>query len=165
MIILVIPLLSLLLVGLGLLILVTYLRRRSAVPTGEIVYSDTEQIQGFTMTSTSMPLVGKPDYLIKKDGKIIPVEIKRGRTPYTPYQNHVAQLYAYCILVTEQYGIRPEFGVVSYPEKKFQLNFPEGMEANVSATINEILERKQTSLLRHNMTQVCRSCRDSHNKV
>lgn len=154
-----------LLIGLGLFFFVVILRRRSAVPAGEVVYSDTEQIPGFTMTSTAMPLVGKPDYLIKKDGKIIPVEIKRGRTPYSPYANHVAQLYAYCILVTEQYGTRPEFGVVSYPEKKFQLNFPEGVEQQVSMTITEILQRKQTALLRQNMTHVCRICREGHKNV
>lgn len=162
MIILIVVLFLLFLAGIGLFVLALLLRRRSAVPSGEVVYSDTEQVPGFTMTSTTMPLVGKPDYLIKKDGKIIPVEIKRGRTPYTPYQNHVAQLYAYCILVTEQYGVRPEFGVVSYPEKKFQLSFPEGVEQSVSTTIAEILQRKQTSLLRQNMTHICRLCRDSH---
>jgi CRISPR-associated exonuclease Cas4 len=162
MIILIAVLFLLFLVGIGLLVLVLVLRRRSAVPAGEVIYSDTEQIPGFTMTSKTMPLVGKPDYLIKKDGMIIPVEIKRGRTPYSPYANHVAQLYAYCVLVTEQYGSRPSYGVVSYPEKKFTLQFPDGVEESIKATVTEILQRKQSSLLRQNQTQVCRNCRDNH---
>ena len=42
-------------------------------------------------------LTGKPDYLVEQNGKIIPVEVKTGRTPEAPYDSHIFQVAAYCL--------------------------------------------------------------------
>ena len=53
-------------------------------------------------------LTGRPDYLVKKGKDIIPVEVKTSRTPEAPYDSHIFQLAAYCLLVAR--GILVERG-------------------------------------------------------
>src|SRR5688572_13440327 len=88
---------------LGILLLLFISKKRSdfGILNSTKIYSDTDKNPGETLYSKTINLVGKPDYLIKEDGMIIPVEIKTGKTPKTPYLNHTMQLMAYCLLVEE----------------------------------------------------------------
>jgi CRISPR-associated exonuclease Cas4 len=76
-------------------------RKEAGLPGGRIIYTDT---RGWGKVEKplfypALELTGKPDYLVEKNGQIIPVEVKSGRAPEAPYDSHIYQLAAYCILV------------------------------------------------------------------
>ena len=70
-------------------------------------------------------LTGKPDYVIKQGYTSIPVEVKTGRTPDAPYDLHIFQLAAYCVLIDRATGLRPPYGVLNYPERTYKIEFTE----------------------------------------
>ena len=49
-------------------------------------------------------LTGKPDYLVEENGFYIPVEVKSSRAPGLPYDSHIYQVAAYCLLVERTYA-------------------------------------------------------------
>src|SRR5688500_8591495 len=109
-------LIPLFMIGFALLMLAVSARKRAALqlPSGKTIYQDT-QVTGATLISHKHHLKGRPDLLIKQGNGIIPVEVKTGKTPTRPYDSHVMQLIAYCVLVEETYGARPPYGIIRYP--------------------------------------------------
>lgn len=101
--------------------------RSSRIAGGEVRFSDSprhpEQLQ-----SRILPLKGRPDYIVERDGVWIPVEMKTGKSPAKPYDSHVLQLAAYCYLVGEKKGVRPPFGIISYPEREFEVPYTDQLE-------------------------------------
>ncbi|MGI8961533.1 MAG: CRISPR-associated protein Cas4 [Bryobacteraceae bacterium] len=137
-----------LLVGLVALSRLRAQQQRFGVLTNTRIYSDTAERPGKTLYAKSVNLVGKPDYLIEQNGVIIPVEVKTGRTPSTPYMNHTMQLLAYCLLVEENYK-RPPGGYLRYPDKEYQLAYTDEAKASVIALVREISELKRTNIEQH----------------
>jgi len=90
------------------------------IPYHRAIYQDTREMPGALLSARSLPLRGKPDILIDEGHAIIPVEIKTGRTPATPYPGHVLQVLAYCLLVEEHYRVRPPHGIIRYPAREEQ---------------------------------------------
>lgn len=103
------------------------------------IYSDSEKNPEEILFSKTLSLCGKPDYLIKENNMVFPVEIKSGRTPNEPYQNHEMQLMAYCLLVEENYGIRPIGGYIKYPEKEFKVAYTDEARQAIKELVGEIL--------------------------
>lgn len=145
--------------GIVLLISVSFFRKRFSIPSGSVLYSDSQKLPGELLYARTIPLVGKPDFILKKGRDIVPVEIKRGKTPTQPYRNHIAQLYAYCLLVKENYNARPAYGVIKYPEKEFELEFPAGTEERLTQAVVEMVEKKKDGISRNGLTKVCKQCR------
>ena len=58
------------------------LRRRTGIPTGRVIYSDTRGWQECPkpLYAASVNLTGKPDYLVQKWNYVLPVEIKSSMT-------------------------------------------------------------------------------------
>ncbi len=154
-VLLVVCLLGFLLFGVSLV-----MRRRIGIPSGDVVYSDSEKAPGEILEAQSIPLVGKPDYILEKDGAHIPVEVKTGKTPKTPYKNHIAQLFAYCLLVGEHFGKRPPYGIIRYPDREIPLQYTEETEEGLKKTIREVLQKKQSGEYRQSIQQICRRCRE-----
>jgi CRISPR-associated exonuclease Cas4 len=59
------------------------------------------------------------------------VEVKSGDAPVEPYDGHVLQLAAYCLLVEEAYGIRPSYGILQYRDGAFTVDFTYELEADL----------------------------------
>lgn len=110
----------------------------------ERVYQDSSTNPGVTLQSTTLPLVGKPDFLIKDKDSVIPVEVKTGRAPQTPYLNHTMQLMAYCLLVEETYNTRPPGGYIRYPDKEFKVAYTPEAEQSVRTLVQEMLLKKES---------------------
>lgn len=125
--------------GIGLLIYWFFLNKGLGVLKTKPIYTDSENNPGEVLFAKSLALCGKPDYLIKQDGMIIPVEVKSGGTPSEPYQNHEMQLMAYCLLVEENYGVRPIGGVIKYPEKEFKVAYTQEAESSIKDLVGEML--------------------------
>jgi CRISPR-associated exonuclease Cas4 len=109
-------------------------RHRSGLPQGELIYHDMSQdaSEHETIFSPNLGLTGRPDYLVRdKDGSIVPVEVKSGYAPAEPYDGHVLQLAAYCLLVEEAYGVRPSHGILQYQDQSFIVDFSYDLEADL----------------------------------
>ncbi len=56
-------------------------RKQAGLPGGRIIYTDTRawgEVEK-PFYDAQLGLTGKPDYLVEKDGQIIPVEVKSGK--------------------------------------------------------------------------------------
>ncbi len=105
-------------------------QKEAGLPGGRIIYTDT---RGWGKVEKplfypAMDLTGKPDYLVEQNGKIIPVEVKSGRAPEAPYDSHIYQLAAYCLLVEKTYHTRPPYGIIHYENRDFSVDYTRELE-------------------------------------
>ncbi len=139
------------------------LEQQSGLPVNQIIYSDTGtwHPNGETLYSTELRLAGRPDYLIQQhDGEIVPVELKSGRAPAEPWEGHILQLAAYCLLVEETYGTRPSYGIIQYRDRAFAIDYT----ADLEDELLELLEEMRDTLTEeevdrdHNDWRRCAAC-------
>ena len=139
------------------------LRVASGLPSGEVVYSDTgvwgrvEQ----PLFSAALQLTGKPDYLVREGGAIVPVEVKSGRAPAEgAYAAHLYQLAAYCALVAEAYGQRPPYGLIKYADKLLKIPYTHELESELFGLLDEMREDAEADDVErsHDSAARCRSC-------
>lgn len=127
-------------------------RREAGLPGGRVIYTDTDgwgKVER-PLYDETLKLTGKPDYLVKKDGVIIPVEVKSGRAPESPYDSHIYQLASYCLLVEKTYNVRPPYGLIHYANRDFAIDYTPELEF----ALMELLADMRRDELR---TQVARS--------
>jgi CRISPR-associated exonuclease Cas4 len=137
-------------------------RRQAGLPGGRVVYTDTRAwgTVESALYDHNLGLTGKPDYLIERDGQLIPVEVKTGRTPDAPYDSHIFQVAAYCLLVEKTYGKRPVYGLIHYPRRDFAVDYTSELE---SALLEQLAEMRRDDTRRdvprsHEEPMRCRSC-------
>jgi CRISPR-associated exonuclease Cas4 len=113
-------------------------QKAAGLPGGRVVYTDTSRWGRVEkpLYDPNLGLTGKPDYLVEVDGDTIPVEVKSSRTE-APYDSHIYQLAAYCLLAHSTTGRRPPYGLIHYPERTFAIDYTPELE---SALIDLILE-------------------------
>lgn len=133
------------LLALGLLWISTRQRKASGLPGGRLIYSDTDRWSAAEkpLYAPALGLTGKPDYLVEQDGQLIPVEVKTSSPRRGPYDAHIYQLAAYCLLVTQVYGKRPKYGIIHYkgknqPGQTYAIDFTADLEAAVLNTLQEM---------------------------
>ncbi|HVN14404.1 MAG TPA: PD-(D/E)XK nuclease family protein, partial [Anaerolineales bacterium] len=111
---------------LGIIFLLQSNRQRgeTGLPSGRVIYTDTRGWGKLErpLYDQALGLTGKPDYLVQQNGQIIPVEVKSGRAPEAPYDSHIYQLAAYCLLVEKNYGKRPSHGIIHYTDRDFAVD-------------------------------------------
>ena len=139
------------------------MREQSGVPRGNIIYTDTGTWfpNSEMLTARDVRLVGKPDYLVESDdGAIIPVEIKSGQAPSEPWEGHVLQLAAYCLLVEEKYGVRPEYGIIQYQDRAFAVDYTDDLEEDLLDLLTDLRQGQIAYDLDrdHNEWQRCQRC-------
>lgn len=84
-------------------------------------------------------LYGKPDLLLTYSDAVIPVLQKDNPAPPAPYEAHVLQAIAHCVLVTETFDRRPDYGVIWYGDgRTFEVDFDEDGVEVLSALMDEI---------------------------
>jgi len=139
-------------------------RKKSRLPEAQVIYADTDLWQSVpqTLVDHQLGLVGKPDYVMKtRQGSLIPVEVKTGHTPATPYDSHLMQLMAYGVLIQSNYGQTLEYGLLHYPEKDFKVDFTPELETWLMETLGDIrrIEMENTAPARSHVSSArCRSC-------
>ncbi len=131
-------------------------RREAGLPGGRVIYTDTRAWGKVEkpLFSNELGLTGKPDYLVEQNGKLIPVEVKTGRVPDAPYDSHIFQLAAYCLLVEKTYGKRPPYGIIHYPNRNFAVDYTPQLEL---ALLDQLAEMRRDE----NRTNVPRSHQDA----
>ncbi len=110
-------------------------------------------------------LAGKPDYLIDKGGMLIPVEVKSSRHPETPYDSHIYQLAAYCLLVQNVHGKRPPYGILHYSSgsnngRTYAIDYTSELESAVRGVLSEMRsqERRREVHRSHEQPARCKGC-------
>ena len=154
--------LTILLIALVLFIISGVQRRASGLPGGRVIYSDTRAWGKVEkpLFDHDLGLTGKPDYLVEQSGKIIPVEVKTGRTPPAPYDSHVFQLAAYCLLVHRTTGKRPPHGIIHYPGRDFAVDYTPELEHALLDLVADIrIDEQHAEVSRsHDEAQRCQRC-------
>ena len=137
-------------------------RRQAGLPGGRVLYTDTRawgEVEK-PLYHHELGLTGKPDYLVEHGDQLIPVEVKSGHTPGAPYDSHIFQVAAYCLLVEKTYGKRPPYGIIHYPHRDFAVDFTPQLE---SALLEQLAEMRRDEQRRnvprsHEEPARCRSC-------
>ncbi len=93
-----------------------------------------------TFRSERFRLAGRPDLLRRRrDGALVPVELKSRLAPAAgPYASHRLQLAAYCLLVEEETGRSPPFGVLRYADREFAVPWDRAARAELLAVREEL---------------------------
>ncbi len=154
--------LAILLIALILFFISGLQRRASGLPGGRVIYADTRAWGPVEkpLFDRDLGLIGKPDYLVEQNGKIIPVEVKTGRMPDAPYDSHIFQLAAYCLLVHKTTGQRPPYGIIHYPDRDFAVDYTPDLESALLDLVADmrIDERRAEVHRSHEDERRCRRC-------
>lgn len=110
-----------------------------------VTYSDSDKKPGVSLYAKSVKLVGRPDFIIEKDGLYHPVEYKSRRAPAHPFRNHTMQLMAYCLLIEENFHTPPG-GFVKYEDKEFYIEYTPQDKQEIQLLVQEILQKKQLNI-------------------
>jgi len=153
---------TLLILGFVLLSRATRQRETSGLPGGRIVYADTRHWNRVekTIFDPKVGLSGKPDYLVKQNDMVIPVEVKSSKVTKAPYDSHIYQLAAYCHLVENHYKVRPEYGIIHYPNRTFRIEYTSTLEDGLLDLLFDMRTKanKQDIQRSHESSQRCAKC-------
>jgi len=137
-------------------------RRSSGLPGGRIIYVDTNQWTKVEkpLYDPELNLTGKPDYVVRSGDTYIPVEVKSSRIYQRPYESHLYQLAAYCLLVERTYGNRPEYGILHYKDKTYAIDFTPQLKGALLDLLAEMRScwESQDVDRSHNARKRCASC-------
>jgi CRISPR-associated exonuclease Cas4 len=150
------------LLALGLLWLAKRQQSNAGMPEGRVIYADT---RGWLpvmepLYDPYLGLTGRPDYLVQQGQQVIPVEVKSTRDIQQPYETHIFQLAAYCLLVEHAYHVRPSYGILHYPNRTYRIDFTRELEAAVLALLEGMhsLDRLELLPRSHDSPARCRGC-------
>src|SRR5690606_6391394 len=116
-------------------------RRQTGLPTGKIVYADTDAWQKppAPLYDSGLRLTGKPDYVVDIGGGVrVPVEVKSAPAPDEPYDSHVMQLAVYCLLLERDSAKRPPYGLLRYRDRTFQVDYTPALESSLLKLIASV---------------------------
>jgi CRISPR-associated exonuclease Cas4 len=137
-------------------------RKQAGLPGGRIIYTDTRawgEVEK-PLYDSQLGLTGKPDYLVEQNGQVIPVEVKSGRAPDAPYDSHIYQVAAYCLLVQRGMGKRPPYGIIHYNDRDFAVDYTPELENELLDILAEMRrDETRTSVARsHENPARCNRC-------
>ena len=137
-------------------------RKSAGLPGGRVIYADT---RGWgpvekPLFDPVLGLTGKPDYLVSQAQKIIPVEVKSSRVREAPFDEHIFQLAAYCLLVERVHGTRPPYGILHYPNRTYAVDYTPGLESALLDLLAEMRrqDRRASVDRSHEAPARCRGC-------
>ena len=137
-------------------------RRSAGLPGGRVIYTDMgtwEEVEK-PLYDPVTQITGRPDYLVRQGKEVIPVEVKSGRTPENPYDSHIFQLAAYCLLVEREFGVRPSHGIIHYSKRTFEIAYTKELETALIDILTEMrkCERKRNVHRSHEQAARCAGC-------
>ncbi len=137
-------------------------RQETGLPVGRVTYVDTGAWNRVErpLFSNRYRLTGRPDYLVRVREGVVPVEVKSGRAPSQPYEAHVLQLAAYCLLVEEQDGRRPPYGLVKYDDRAFEIDYTPALRAELLDALDALRRdgHRRSVDRSHDEPARCRGC-------
>ncbi|MBM3128695.1 MAG: Dna2/Cas4 domain-containing protein [Chloroflexi bacterium] len=138
-------------------------RAQTGLPYGaRIVYADTGAWQKVErpLFARRYGLTGKPDYIVEERGATIPVEVKPNRVAPAPRESDILQLAAYALLIEENFGAAPEYGLLKYRDAVFQVELTNELRARllgiIAAMCRDLSARDVARS--HDDARRCRAC-------
>lgn len=123
---------------LGLLLVILSKRGRAVRGLGS---GETVTLDNVTLFSERLRLVGRPDRIVRQGGRLIPEEWKSAKRVS---HGHRLQLATYFLLIEEEYGERPPFGVVVLGDgSRVKVENTDALCHEVIAIAAKIRERRQ----------------------
>src|SRR5271167_2177485 len=108
---------------------------RTGLPTQDILYADLGSTfpQPAPLTSRRYRLSGKPDYLVRVKDGVPPVELKSSQSPSSghPYDGHLFQLAAYCLLVEDVCRVSVPYGLIRYEDRTIRVEYTPSLRASL----------------------------------
>ena len=135
------------------------LKTENKIQDGKITYSDLSK-PGKPFFSKRYRIVGKPDYIVKKNKRYIPVEVKTG-THNDPQKNHIFQLASYCHLLEENYGGFVPYGILVYNNTyQYKIPFDPKIRFEFENTLKNMRNAMKTGRItrNHNDYYKCKNC-------
>jgi CRISPR-associated exonuclease Cas4 len=135
------------------------LKTKYKIPEGRIAYSDLNK-PSKTFFSKRYRITGKPDYIVKKNKRYIPVEVKTG-SHNEPQKNHIFQLAGYCHLLEENYGSFVPYGILIYNDRyQYKIPFDPRIRFEFESTVKNMRNIMKTSSVtrNHSNSYKCKSC-------
>ena len=130
--------------------------RRTGLPGADILGADTGIIPPLTLASEQHRLVGRPDYLVRNEYGIIPVELKSAEMPRKgPHRSHKMQVAAYCLLAEEHFGEPVPYGLLRYRNGSYKVEFTAELRTRLLRTVTEV----------HTAVSVGSECHISHSHI
>ena len=129
---------------------------------GTVVYADVDARRpGETLVSHRHGLVGRPDYVIRTPGGLVPVEVKsRSCGARGPHPGERAQLLAYCLLVEDATGERIRSGVIGFADREWPVAFGDRERREILGILGEMrgLRGRAEVGRSHSQAGRCRGC-------
>ena len=135
------------------------IKKTHKIQDGKITYADLDS-PAKPFFSKKYRISGKPDYIVKKDKRYLPVELKTGRHD-SPPKNHIFQLAAYCQLIEENFGVFVPYGILVYSNGyQFNIPFDPKIRFELESTINEMKRAIKTGKINTNVKDPfkCNGC-------
>lgn len=150
---------------LGALILFWFSRRQresSGLPAGRVVYTDHNSWGELEkpLYDPVLNLTGKPDYIIEHGDAIVPIEVKSTYLKGAPFDSHIYQLAAYCLLLSQVFNHKPSYGILHYPNQDITIDYTPDLEQSIISLVREIRSKERRRVIErsHESVNRCRRC-------
>jgi CRISPR-associated exonuclease Cas4 len=133
-------------------------KKSYGIPDGLILYSDLN-VPADPLFSRRYRLIGKPDYIVRKENQCIPVEVKSGKGSH-PHQSQVLQLAAYCQILEDITGVFVPEGLLVYNNVPYTIRY----DPKLRFELETVMKTMRASLRRgdiqrnHHESGRCRYC-------
>jgi CRISPR-associated exonuclease Cas4 len=135
-------------------------RKKYDMASAQLVYVDSTREKPKLFVAKRYLLSGRPDAVLLEGDQHIPVEVKTGRTPRGPLFSHILQIAAYCLLMEEEYGKAPPYGVIRYGDGSHDIEYNEDLRRLVLQKMGEMraCAAKGEAHRNHNRPGKCVHC-------
>ena len=135
------------------------------VREGSLEFIDDETIRPKMFRSNKIGLRGRPDYVVLEGDVHVPVEIKTGRIPRGPLFSHILQTAAYCILLEEEYGKPPPYGILKYGTMEHEIDYTPELKNLVLDKVDEMKAARKSGVVHRNHRRKMKCVRCSRREV
>jgi CRISPR-associated exonuclease Cas4 len=128
------------------------------IPDGMILYSDLN-VPAAPLFSKRSRLIGKPDYIVRKENHCIPVEVKSGGGLH-PHESQVLQLAAYCQILEDIFGVFVPDGILVYNNIKYIIPFDPKLRFELESVMKTMRASLRNGVVQRNHQDSgrCRHC-------
>jgi CRISPR-associated exonuclease Cas4 len=127
---------------------------------GQLAYVDSARERPKVFVSERHGLSGRPDHVVVEGDHHIPVEVKTGRVPRGPLFSHILQVAAYCLLMEEEYGRAPPYGILRYGDVSHEIEYNDDLKRLLLTKLAEMraAAAKGEAHRNHNRPGKCIGC-------
>ncbi|MEZ4638649.1 MAG: Dna2/Cas4 domain-containing protein [Caldilineaceae bacterium] len=86
--------------------------------------------------------------------------MKSRKRPSEPYPSHILQLITYCLLVEDNFGVRPPYGLLRYADATLRIDYTDPLRQQVLDIAASIRSARQAADVErhHDDPNRCRAC-------